>query len=260
MTGIRVIVGLAETASAGPTLAWALRQAGQSGAELVVIRAGVPKSTPLGTLSRGGIRALELVDPALARAVGAARLALGEGRVSIVVDRDPPGPVLVRLGRPDDLIVVGPPEQPGWWARASTTYHVATRAACPVIVVHSAPTGGRAPVVVGLDGSPASRAAIELGFVFAAEHGRSLVAGIGAGAVDDPAEAAAAELEPWHQKYPEVSVTTAVLAGRPAEALRRASAAAAVLVVGANGTGLARLGSVTRDLIERAPCPVAIVH
>ena len=34
----------------------------------------------------------------------------------------------------------------------------------------------------------------------------------------------------------------------------------ALLVVGAAGTGLARLGSVTRDLIERAPCPVAIVH
>jgi nucleotide-binding universal stress UspA family protein len=260
MTQIRVIVGLAETASAGPTLAWAMRQASWSGAELVVIRAGVGKGTALGTLSRGGIRALELVDPALARAVGAARLALGEDRVSIVVDRDPPGPVLVRLARPEDLIVVGAPDRPGWWARASTTYHVATRATCPVIVVHSAGPAGRAPVVVGLDGSPASHAAIELGFVFAAAHGLPLVAAIGAATVDDPADAAAAELEPWHQKYPEVSVTKAVLAGSPAEALRRAAADAALLVVGATGTGPARLGSVSRDMMERAPCPVAVVH
>jgi nucleotide-binding universal stress UspA family protein len=237
-----------------------MRQAGQSGAELIVIRAGVPKSTALGSLSRGGIRALELFDPALARAVGAARLVLGADRVSIVVDRDPPGPVMVRLARPDDLIVVGAPDQPGWWARASTTYHVATRAACPVIVVHSAEPAGRAPVVVGLDGSPASRSAIEIGFVFASAHGLPLVAAIGAGAVDDPAAAAASEVEAWHLKYPEVPVTTAVLGGAPAEALRRAGADATLLVVGATGTGLARLGSVSRDLIEQAPRPVAIVH
>ena len=260
MTQTRVIVGLAETASAGATLAWAMRQACRSGAELVVIRAGVPKSTALGTLSRGGIRALELVDPGLARAVGAARLALGAERVSIVVDRDPPGPVLVRSARPDDLIVVGAPERPGWWARASTTYHVATRASCPVIVVHSAGPSGRAPVVVGLDGSPASRSAIEIGFVFASARGLPLVAAIADGGVEDPAAAAAAEVEPWQLKYPEVSVSTAVLTGAPAEALRRVAADATLLVVGATGTGLARRGSVSRDLIERAPCPVAIVH
>ena len=242
-----------------------MREASRSGAELVVVRAGVPKGTALGSLARNGIRALELVDPALARAVGAARLALGEDRVTIVVDRDPPGPVLVRLARSDDLVVVGAPERPGWWARVSTTHHVATRAGCPVVVVHSAGPAGRAPVVIGLDGSPASRSAIEEGFVFASARGLPVQAVIVPTVVatatgDDPTEAVAAELEPWHLKFPEVALTTAVLPGRPADALRRSATGAALLVVGATGTGLARLGTVTRELIERAPSPVAVVH
>jgi nucleotide-binding universal stress UspA family protein len=282
MTGHRVVVGVSDSPDNARTLAWALAEAAGTGAELMVVRADERRREVWGAVARDSLRALEIVDRPLARAVAGARSRLGDERVTIVVDRDPPGELLVRRARPKDLIVLGPPDQAGWWARASTTYHVATRSPCPVVVVHPSTDPGRAlfgdHVVVGVDGSPAARAALGFAFGYAAEHRRPLVAVTVSRHTDqdvwfddtllethlatDPAEAQALadELEPWHHKYPTVSVKRALVAGMPEAGLRRTARGAALLVIGTAGTGPAALGSVSRGLVEQAPCPVAVVR
>jgi nucleotide-binding universal stress UspA family protein len=55
-------------------------------------------------------------------------------------------------------------------------------------------------------------------------------------------------------------VKRALVSGSPADGLRRISAGAALLAVGTAGTGPAAMGSVSRALVERADCPVAIVR
>src|SRR5262252_1853676 len=128
---------LAGQATAGRTLAWAMREALASRSDLVVVRAAVSGPTLDGLVrsGRGSLPDLELADAGLARAVAAARLLLGEERVRVVVDRDPPADVLVRTAGPGDLLVVGAPARAGWWIRASTTHAVISRARCPVVVV-----------------------------------------------------------------------------------------------------------------------------
>jgi nucleotide-binding universal stress UspA family protein len=286
MTGDCVVVGVSDSAANARTLAWAVAEAAGSGAELVVARGGVHQPQIWGAVGRGGLGALEIVDRSLARAVAAARTRLGDQRVMTVVDRDPPGDLLVRRAGPGDLIVLGAPRHPGWWARRSTTYFVATHAPCPVVVVHEAgPTDVhgigaffRDHVIVGVDGSPAARDALGFAFAFAADHRRPVVAVTVGHHLDsdvwfddttlethldgDPgaAQALSDEVEPWHDKYPEVAVKRALVAGSPVDGLRRVSAAAALLVVGTAGTGPADLGSVSRGLVDRAACPVAIVR
>jgi nucleotide-binding universal stress UspA family protein len=261
--GGRVVVGVGEHASGGRTLAWALREAQAVRSELVVVRAGVADRAVVGALARGRLSALEVVDPALARAVSAARLLLGDERVAVVVDRDAPGPLLIRTAQPADLLVVGPPTRASWWSGPSTTHQVSTRADCPVVVVHGAaaaarPRGVRPDVVVGVDGSPAARSALAFGFSYAASHDLPLVAAF-VTAHGNGAALLAEEVHPWQFEYPAVAVRRVLLPGDPEEALRWFARGAALLTVGSTGTGLASLGSIGRGLVTRAECPVAIV-
>jgi nucleotide-binding universal stress UspA family protein len=136
-------------------------------------------------------------------------------------------------------------------------------------------------VVVGVDGSGPARSALEFGFGYAAQH-RRLLAAVNVTAhtdydvwVDDtllethltaePAALAmlANEVEPWHHKYPDVMVKRALFAGPPLAGLLRAADGAALLCVGDRGRGpttRALLGSVSHAAVDRAGCPVAIMH
>ncbi len=135
----------------------------------------------------------------------------------------------------------------------------------------------RGQVVVGLDGTW-SQGLLAYGFAFADSHGLPIAVVRAAPRADEdiwfdgrwqlstlakePPTAAelAAEIEPWHHKYPHVPVTRAVLTGRPVDALCRASAQAALLVIGAGGTALHPLSGTCRFLVASADCPVAVIH
>ena len=286
----RVVVGLAGLARLAQkpgldhVLDWALREAEATGARLVIVRAEVRRPEVLAAVARGGGAQLEEADPVLARAVTRARTTLGADRVDVMADRDRAGPVLVQAARMGDLVVVGAPTVSGWWGRGSTTYHVMTRAMCPVVAVHQveADLGDRpfrGQVVVGADGSPAGHAAVAFAFAYADRRQLPVVAATTcAHPVQDvwfddqflethlgaePAEAAmlAGDIEPWHLKHPDVAVRRAVVGGGDAVAgLRRVCAGAALLVVGTAADRTARLGQVSRSLVERADCPVAVVR
>ena len=161
----------------------------------------------------------------------------------------------------------------------SVVGQVVAHAGCPVTVVR-APAGSTG-VVVGVDGSDNSRAALEYGFRFAVEHQLPVQAmyvhpwaavplpGFGYQLVDPQTTQDAGQrlvddtVAPLAAKFPEVPVESTVVSGHPAGVLADTSRGATLLVVGSRGhggfTGLV-LGSVSQAVLRHAHCPVTIVH
>ncbi|MBC6445816.1 universal stress protein [Actinokineospora xionganensis] len=157
---------------------------------------------------------------------------------------------------------------------------------CPVIVVRGAfpgqATPGTGPVVVGVDGSPASEAAIRFAFDEASVRRTSLVAvhtwldiaftgawtalptTIDWDAVEvDETMLLDERLAGWQEKYPDVAVERVVLRDRPVRALLDKAEGAQLIVVGTRGHGALLgmgLGSTSQALLHHAECPVAVVR
>ncbi|MCT2581881.1 universal stress protein [Actinophytocola gossypii] len=155
----------------------------------------------------------------------------------------------------------------------------------PVIVVrHAAATEqapappADAPVVVGVDGTGASDAAVEFAFDFAARHRCPLhavharsdrpldvlaAAGVWDRAPDqEPVTDDVTDRLLGGRRHPDVPVRTDIVGDRPARALVERSERARLLVVGDRGHGRvhrALLGSVSHAAMYHAPCPVAVV-
>jgi nucleotide-binding universal stress UspA family protein len=267
------------------TLAWAVAEATIVGGRVVVCHVCPPDSVLAAPRAYLSLAALGLADPGLSRAVAAARHRLGEERVDLRICLGKPGEALVDAATDADLMVVGAPRRPGWAERASTTHHVVRHAACPVVVVRPGSDARRGPfaghVVVGVDGSEPSRAAVELGFAYAFAHRRPLAAVHVAAQppegywfdedrlethhVDQPAGSVllAEQVKSWRHDYPTVAVKRALYVGRPLPGLLRAADGAKLLVVGDRGRGRAvraLLGSVSHGAVDHAVCPVAIAH
>jgi nucleotide-binding universal stress UspA family protein len=158
------------------------------------------------------------------------------------------------------------------------------RATCPVAVVRGSapqvPPPGRGPVVVGLDGSPAGRAALTFAAGLAdswatplvAVHAwADVVAGIrgGVGHPETPATLAAeadalleTELDAVAESYPDLPVQREVVAGTPVRALLARAGTARVLVVGHRDDTVSGMlhSSTSRTLVEFASCPVVVMR
>lgn len=163
----------------------------------------------------------------------------------------------------------------------SVAVALAAHAACPVVVVRGdEPVGSSAlPVVVGVDGSPVSEAAIAFAFQTAAERSAPLTAvhtwsdiSLDLGLTTQPfpdeiqvseQEVLAERLAGWSEKYPDVAVERIVARDRPAHLLIEQSRRAQLVVVGSRGHGEFAgmvLGSVSNALVHRSACPVAVVR
>jgi nucleotide-binding universal stress UspA family protein len=73
----------------------------------------------------------------------------------------------------------------------------------------------------------------------------------------------AERLAGWMEKYPDVPVETLVTRDRPAHGLLPQAARAQLVVIGARRRGEfpgSVLGSVGNAMLQRAPCPVAVVR
>ncbi len=165
----------------------------------------------------------------------------------------------------------------------SVAMAIASTNPAPVAVIHphqrAYPSG---PVVVGVDGSPTSEAAIAFAFESAALRHTKLVAvhSWNDAVVDaafpehpiliDPAEIDTEErallserLAGWHDKYPDVVVEQTVVHGRPTPALLEYGETSELLVVGSRGRGGFKgmlLGSTSHALIMHCQCPVVVVR
>lgn len=142
---------------------------------------------------------------------------------------------------------------------------------CPLALIpqDTGATAVDAPVVVGVDGSVESQAAVALAFAEAAASGSTLVAVH----VLKPRDAASPEFPQfsdlemaemtagYRETYPDTALNLETLTGNPGIQLATAAREARCLVVGSRGRGGFRgmlLGSTGRDLIHRTSCPLLI--
>ncbi|NLU82528.1 universal stress protein [Rhodococcus sp. HNM0569] len=168
----------------------------------------------------------------------------------------------------------------------SVSSALATHSQCPVAIVRGRTLDGAppnmGPVVVGVDGSEHSEAALDAAFAQASIRNAPLVAvnvwsdvtvqpSLGA-TPEDPQwsniqageEAVLAERLAGHvDQYPEVIVERVVARDRPVRVLSEYAEAAQLIVVGSRGRGGFRgmlLGSTSNALLHTADCPVMIVR
>jgi nucleotide-binding universal stress UspA family protein len=281
-----VVVGVDGTASARRAVLWAAREAVLRGCPLVVAHAyrhaGWPVNDAAEEINRE--QAWRLVR----REAAAAEVA--EPGLSVVryAALGPVREVLYGAGVYPGLFVVGCRGR-GRVASAllgSTGVDLARQALRPVVVVRSGPVGGRRPgpfaghVVVGVDHSVRSGAALAFGFEQAVRWGWPLAAvhvGVHGGVEgwrdlsfgelheerpDPDWQLLEAAVEPFRPSYPQVPVKIVVHQAPAVSGLLRAAAGAELLVVSTIGhsrIGGAVIGSVSRAMVTRAPCPVAVV-
>ncbi|MEV7007498.1 universal stress protein [Streptosporangium sp. NPDC051022] len=161
----------------------------------------------------------------------------------------------------------------------SVTLRVAGHVPGAVVVVR--PGGGetRDEVVVGVDDSPECGPAVGFAFEQARLRGGGLRALRAwqvplhafmpetvhdiAGIRQEQQRLVADALAPWRERFPEVEVVQEVTCSHPVPALVDVSAQAGLLVVGSHGRGALGamvMGSVSRGVLHRAHCPVAVVR
>ncbi len=193
---------------------------------------------------------------------------------------------LIAASRHADTVVVGA-RGVGALTEAvlgSTSMQLAAYASCPVVVVREPPSRRAGPhrVVVGVDGSDLSSDATGYAFEQASRRGLGLTvvhawdahvytSAVALSVLVEPWGELVAEQElitseaiaRWAEKFPDVDVRTRVTQGRPADVLVDSSEGAELVVVGSRGRGGFRgllLGSVSRSVLHRAHCPVAVVR
>lgn len=202
-------------------------------------------------------------------------------RVSGRLHFGPPAAALLREAPGAALIVLGAPARTdsGQAHAESVACTVSAHANCPILIART-PQTTDARIVVGVDGSAASEAALGLAFEEAALRDQEVhvVHGCGrrsAGDRDRPSAKDAEDIRRrirfrlerpvsvWKEKYPQVEAMTALVFESPRQTLIRAAADADVLFVGNQGDNSRaahRLGSISQDMVRNAPCSVAIAH
>ncbi|WP_432072215.1 universal stress protein [Streptomyces wuyuanensis] len=285
-----VVVGVDGSESGLAAVEEAAREARWRGAALRVVHAFIwaRMQVPLGPSSygppEGGLR--NMADRLVAEAVERAASTAPEVEVGSAVVSGEPLTVLEAESQGAELVVVGSRGMGGFVGLmvGSTAVHLAAHGRCPVLVVRE-PSHAEGPVLVGVDGSPASEAAVDFAFAEAALRGSGVLAlhaytpwnaplpppqdpsmpyANPPGAVTEAEERLLAEaLAGRRETYPGVPVEHAVVRGDTRKALIEASASAQILVVGARGRGGFKgllLGSVSQAMLHHAHCPVAVVR
>jgi nucleotide-binding universal stress UspA family protein len=294
----RIVVGYDGSTQATHALRWAAAEAARRGSRLTVLYVVDYGRFVGGGGNSGGVGwAAYLADDSakllVDRGVERARQAAPDVQVSGEAKVGRPIGALVEASGAADLMVVGTRGHGELVdvALGSVAATVAAHARCPVVIVR----GGAAvmpdpahPVVVGVDGSPASLAAL----VYAAETAKNASAPLvvvcawndvarfaGWVSVDtrvvidrdhllDAERGSAGEIlqtavDRVRTDYPEVDVTSELVEGAPAPALLAAGADAGLVVIGSQGHGALAgllLGSVSHAVLPRSTRPVAVVR
>ncbi|MGW1928073.1 universal stress protein [Streptomyces sp. NPDC001919] len=277
--GHDVVVGIDPVKNWHLALAWAIDEAGARGAGLRLVVAVPPRhdtqhvdDSPRHLAQR--LAAADTLRTALAWA--RSRQPAVEA-ASTLFDGFPAG-VLNGLSSEAAMIVLGSrhlSRTEEFLSAGSLVVPVTARARCPVVVVGDAPhvTQETPHLVVGIDGSESSRAALAWAFEEAALRHCALRAvavwqppvfslHTGDTLFHTERRLLAETTAGWAENFPDVRLTHEVSIGSPVETLATAAEHALALVVGRPGrggyTGM-RVGSVVHGLLRRAHCPVITV-
>lgn len=284
-----VLVGVDGSASAQAALAWAATEALYRHCPLHIVHTfswpiiadpfGLDLTEPMNDSRRATAGWI------LGEAANQARAAAPDIRVTAELFTGAAAPTLLSQAHAAQLVVVGSRGLGGFRGLllGSVSGTVAAHARCPVIVVHPHRDGTAFPVspvgrvVVGVDGSDVSAAAIRFAFQ-EAERRRVGITAVHAAmrtrqhpSLQVPADIVeqvdqqlfAAAMESERVLVPGIDVETKLVHSHPAQALIDEADGAELIVVGSRGrggfTGML-LGSVSQAVLHHAPCPVAVVH
>ena len=297
----RVVVGIDGSPGSREALVHALVAAARRGADLDVVSsyavqlyylAGQPVDVPNTGALRDDQRerARALVEEVRAEIPVSGVPGVRDVAITLYVVQGPAAHALLDRAEGAALLVVGSRGRGAVRSAllGSVALHCVTHAPCPVVVVHPAPVLRQPPrVVVGIDGSEGSRAALAAAVDEAARTGAEVEA-VATYAPADYWTDLGSVVVPSDEQIVESlqqrtrSLVDEVLAGRAAtgagdvpairaevfrgpaaEVLVDRAASADLLVVGSRGRGAFRgllLGSVALHCAMHAPCPVMVVH
>ena len=285
-----IVVGVDGSTASTAAVRWAARSAAMRDIGLTIVHAClpvVPESslvewtgpTPSEVMRAQEEQVQRLIDDAAKTANDTA----GGLHIQAKAIAAAPVPVLLELSNDAQIVVVG---RRGRSSLAgvllgSVSIALIHRARCPVAVIHDESPADAAsmdaPVLVGIDGSPASELATAIAFDEASWRGVEVVA-LHAAYDSDPFgihqlewadvepkahEALAERLAGWEGRYPDVRVRRVVVFDRPAHHLIEQAKTAQLVVVGTRGrgefTGLL-LGSVSAALVQATRTPIIVAR
>ncbi|MQA07672.1 MAG: universal stress protein [Pseudonocardiaceae bacterium] len=285
-----IIVGVDGSEQASDAVRWAVSEAARHDAPLLVLHGvlmpelyfvGSPDSALLAPAKEEGERIVR-------RASELAKSHEPEVEVRTEAHIGLPARLLIERSGSARMIVLGSRGAGGFGELlvGSTTAAVASHAHCATVVVRGSGIDverpADAPVVVGVDASPVSDAAIGMAFEAASSRNAPLIAvhtwsdsdgeaifspsrmNVSWESIDEAERRMLAErLAGWHEKYPDVTVRQVVTRDRPRHELLEWSKKAQLVAVGSRGrggfTGLL-LGSTSQALIHHAHCPVLVAR
>lgn len=289
-----ILVGVDGSAAALGAVRWAAHDAALRNVPLAlvhVVDAPIPEwldvAAAVGYKQWRGQQAPDVVDAAIKIAEESAGES-GPMQIDSKVIHSAAVPTLVGLSAKVEMVVVGHRGQGSVSARTflgSVASALVYHAHCPVAVIRDAkamPANiSRAPVLVGIDGSPASEAATAVAFEEASKRGVSLVAmhtwtdprvsrsrspyqdSKWDAQLSEEEETLAERLAGWHQRYPDVGISRRIEIGDPARWLIEASERTQLIVVGSHGCSPFRgklLGSVGAAVVNRVKIPVVVAR
>ncbi|MEN4396903.1 universal stress protein [Mycolicibacterium senegalense] len=279
-----IVVGVDGSPSSDAAVAWAAHAAVLRGVGLTLVYALPGAASPVWLdvalpqdyWDYQDQRGREILDAARGVAVKAIA---GQQEPRIIAKAVPGHAVatLIDYSRNADLVVVGSRGLSKWSRRllGSVSSSLAAHAHGAVAVIpETEPPNG--PVVVGVDGSPASAFAAEIAFDEASRRGVELVVvhtwtdlnfefpDVKWEDLSAEAERALSEqLAGWCERYPDVVVRRVVMPDKPARQLLARAETAQLVVVGNRGRGGFAgllLGSVSSAVVQSSPVPVIVAR
>ena len=282
----RLVVGFDGSETSHLTAKWAAGEAELRGLGLTLVNALIPPTSG-GTFGPGmavGLDTLEDIRKAAQSALDEVAAALPGPDIQSIVQIGSPTGVLLEASQTAALIVVGSRGHGGFkeLLLGSVSSQLVAHADCPVIVMRHETDAANDRLVVGIDGSPSSNAALSFAFATASLHKWKLVAVHAwdvpsfdlvimpgtpvptdfTGINDSEVRLAAEVLAGFEAEYPDVETAQLVKRGNAVKAILEASPSTAMIVVGTRGHGQvvsSVLGSVSHGVIHKAKVPVAVV-
>lgn len=279
-----IVVGIDGSSDSHAAATWAVRQAREAGLSVQLVHSALrPRFEEPEVLLRDELAEADAVlEDAMDRIGRFAGVPISAQTLDGVGLS--PTDALVAASKGAVMLVVGATGHGGFRGLllGSVSQHVSRHASCPVVIVRDAadPTSRR--IVVGVDGSEHSTAALEFALTQLAGSGAEVVViqtwraaslhgKFESLPLPDDAEQRQQRYQqqletlvaPWREKFPEVHLSAEAVPGHTVPVLTDASTHASLVVVGAAGRGAFAsllLGSVSQSVLHHAASPVVIVR